>query len=152
MHSFYTFLQLFTVAFVATALTFFTNPEVATGEYLEWQLPIKKQSDSSITIRARSASVATKTQGTRTQSFTGEVTIFGQIDQPFIVCAQSLDAQGFTYEASAVVPFPFSDSDKSTHLYMLTLSERMGRIAIKESQPWSVFQKCVPVPSIQTQD
>ncbi|WP_257279575.1 ankyrin repeat domain-containing protein [Endozoicomonas sp. ISHI1] len=135
MHSFYTFLQLFTVAFVATALTFFTNPEVATGEYLEWQLPIKKQSDSSITIRARSASVATKTQGTRTQSFTGEVTIFGQIDQPFIVCAQSLDAQGFTYEASAVVPFPFSDSDKSTHLYMLTLSERMGRIAIKESQP-----------------
>ncbi|WOG30284.1 ankyrin repeat domain-containing protein [Endozoicomonas sp. 8E] len=112
-----------------------TNPEVATGEYLEWQLPVNQQSDSSISVRARSVSVATKTQGTRTQSFTGEVTIFGQIDQPFIVCAQGLNAQGFTYEASAVVPLPFSNSDKSTHLYVLRLSEQTGRIAVKESQP-----------------
>ncbi|WP_448217123.1 hypothetical protein [Endozoicomonas sp. 2B-B] len=112
-----------------------TNPEVATGEYLEWQLPVNQQSDASISVRARSVSVAKKTQGTRTQSFTGEVTISGQIDQPFILCAQGLNAQGFTYEASAVVPFPFSDSDKSTHLYVLRLSEQTGRMAIKESQP-----------------
>ncbi len=135
MYSFYTFLQLFTVAFVTTVLSFFTNPEVATGEYLEWQLPVNQQSDSSISVRARPVSVATKTQGTRAQSFTGEVTISGQIDQPFIICAQSLNSQGFTHEAGAVVPFPFSDSDKSTHLYVLTLSEQTGRMAIKESQP-----------------
>ncbi|WP_252179246.1 hypothetical protein [Endozoicomonas sp. 4G] len=116
---------------------------MATGEYLEWQLPVNQQSDSSITVRARTVrarpvSIATKTQGTRTQSFTGEVTIFGQIDQPFIICAQGLDSQGFTYEASAVVPFPFSDNDKSTHIYVLTLSEQTGRMAIKESQPCPV--------------
>ncbi len=135
MYSFYTFLQLSNVAFVATVISFFTNPEVATGEYLEWQLPVNQQSDASISVRARSVSVAKKTQGTRTQPFTGEVTVFGQIDQPFIVCAQGLNAQGFTYEASAVVPFPFSDSDKSTHLYVLRLSEQTGRMTIKESQP-----------------
>ncbi len=135
MYIFYTFLQLSTVSFVATVISFFTNPEVAAGEYLEWQLPVNQQSDASLSVRARSVSVATKTQSTRTQSFTGEVTIFGQIDQPFIVCAQGLNAQGFTYQASAVVPFPFSDNDKSTHLYVLTLSERTGRMTIKESQP-----------------
>ena len=135
MGSFLTIFRLCSAAFLALLLSFFGMAEEGVAEHLEWQLPVGGQSYPAGSVRVRTGRVFPEKQGIQEPSFTGEVTVSGQVGQSFIVCAQKLSTASFFRNASAAVPANSSASDKTTISHVLTLIEATGRLIIEESQP-----------------
>ena len=97
-------------------------------DVLEWQLAASGYGQSSLSVRIRAEPAGIKKQDRQKLPFTGSARVFGQTGQSFLVCAQSLDAEGFFQEAVAAVT-PVGNA------YLLRLAGTVGELTIDQGQP-----------------
>ena len=97
-------------------------------DVLEWQLAASGYGQPFLSVRVRADPTSVKKQYRQKLTFTGSAMVFGQTGQSFLVCAQSLDAEGFFQEA-VVTTTPVANA------YLLRLAGTVGELTIDQGQP-----------------
>ena len=100
-------------------------------DYLEWQIARGGAEHSAPVARFRAGSAEKNTLKTRALPFTGEATVTGKAGQLFVICAHSVDSEGF---AKRVVASE-SIASGEINLYILALAGITGELFIHNSRP-----------------
>ena len=111
-----------------------TSVRLAKGntiDYLEWQIAHGGAEYSVPVARFRADSSEKSTLKTRSLPFTGEVTVAGKSGQLFVICAHSVDPEGFSRRVMAVE----STDTGEVNAYVLALAGTSGELSIHNSRP-----------------
>ena len=100
-------------------------------DYLEWQVAHGGAGHSVPVARFRAGSAEKSTLKTRALPFTGEITVAGKSGQLFVICAHSVNSEGFSERVMAAE----STDTGEVNAYMLALDGTSGELSIHKSLP-----------------